>query len=238
VTPLAELLDQAEQAPPGERIDLRDRIAAYGPEALPPLTRWLVTDRLGFFSARVIEEIAKKHRQPAIRALRDGRQHAPAGVLREIDDALARIDPRGGGQPTIRTPRTARADTEQWPGNRTASPLELRFHEAMLNIFRLAGEATRRVRPDGTIARGYWASYFLRGVRSHGGPEYARYLLRKRGVSDGFRRLSDEGRLDLSVEALVLKPEYAELFTDAEKRTATDRLGEGHHISIEGNASG
>lgn len=226
MTSLADLLDQAERATPGARIDLRDRIAAYGTEALPALTAWLATDRLGFFSARVIAEIAKSHRQPALGALRDAREHAPAAVLREIDDVLMRIDPSRRSPPPSRTPRTGRSQAEQWPGNRAVSPLELRFHDAMLDIFRLAGEATRRQRPDGTIARGYWASYFLRGVRSHGGPEYARYLLRKRGVSDGFRRLSDEGRLDLSVEALVLKPEYAELFTDAERRTAAHRLRE------------
>lgn len=94
----------------------------------------------------------------------------------------------------------------------------------MLDIFRLAGEATRRPRPDGTIARGYWASYFLRGVRNHGGPDYAHQLLRAEGTSDGFQRLTDEGRLDLTVEALVLKPEYAQLFIEPERQTAAHRL--------------
>ena len=96
----------------------------------------------------------------------------------------------------------------------------------MLDVFRLAGEATRRTRSDGTVARGYWASYFLRGVRNHGGPDYAHQLLRKEGTTDGFQRLKEEGRLDLTMEALVLKPEYAELFTDDERRVAAHRLAE------------
>ena len=96
----------------------------------------------------------------------------------------------------------------------------------MLEIFRLAGEATRRVRSDGTIARGYWASYFLRGVRNHGGPEYAHQLLRKLGTSDGFERLKEERRLNLSVEALILREEYAPLFTEDERKIAAHRLAE------------
>ena len=99
----------------------------------------------------------------------------------------------------------------------------------MLGVFRLAGVATRRTRPDGTIARGYWASYFLRGVRHHGGPEYAHQLLRKEGTTDGFQRLKEEDRLDLTMEALVLRPEYAELFTDEERRVAAHRLAEAGH---------
>ncbi len=96
----------------------------------------------------------------------------------------------------------------------------------MLDVFRLAGEATRRKRSDGTSERGYWASYFLRGVRNHGGPDYAHQLLRKEGTTDGFQRLKEEGRLDLTMEALVLRPEYAELFSDEERRVAAHRLAE------------
>jgi hypothetical protein len=118
VTSLADLLDQAERATPGARIDLRDRIAAHGSEALPALTAWLATDRLGFFSVRVIAEIAKKHRQPALGALRDAREHAPAAILSEIDDVLARIDPPRRSTATSRTPRKPRT----WPNRRLGHP--------------------------------------------------------------------------------------------------------------------
>src|SRR5258708_16228557 len=100
----------------------------------------------------------------------------------------------------------------------------------MLDIFRLAGEATRRPRPDGTTQRGYWASYFLRGVRNHGGPDYARQLLRAVGTSAGFQRLTDEGRLDLTVETLVLRPEYEALFTAADRTIAAHRLAEAGYV--------
>lgn len=95
----------------------------------------------------------------------------------------------------------------------------------MLDIFRLAGEATRKQRSDGTFIRGYWASYFLRGVRNHGGLAYGHILLKAEGTTDGFARLSKEGRLDLTVEALVLRPEYRGLFSEAERQIAGSRLG-------------
>lgn len=91
--------------------------------------------------------------------------------------------------------------------------LEQRFHEAMLDIYALAGRAS-----------GYWAGYFLRTVRARGGIGTARYLLGLKGTSAGFERLRKEGRLDLSVEALVLRPEFRPLFTAAELETARTRL--------------
>ncbi len=96
----------------------------------------------------------------------------------------------------------------------------------MIDIFRLAGEATRKFRPDGSVVRGYWAIYYLRGVRNHGGRDYAKQLLRKVGTTPGFERLRNEGHLELTVEALVVRPEYASLFTDAERRIAADRLAD------------
>ena len=94
----------------------------------------------------------------------------------------------------------------------------------MLDIFRLAGEATRKTRSDGTVIRGYWASYFLRGSRNHGGLAYAHQLLAVEGTTDGFSRLQHEGRLELTMEALVLRPEYAELFSQHERQIAASRL--------------
>jgi hypothetical protein len=43
--------------------------------------------------------------------------------------------------------------------------------------------------------------------------------------------LTEEGRLDLTVEALVLKPEYAALFTDVERSIAARRLSVGALVS-------
>lgn len=99
----------------------------------------------------------------------------------------------------------------------TLSPQEREreFDAAMQEIYWLAGRAT-----------GYWAGYFLRDVRKHEGLPVAKKLLREHGVSSGFKRLKDEGRLDLSVEALVLRPQFRPLFTDEELGFARGRLAE------------
>ena len=52
----------------------------------------------------------------------------------------------------------------------------------------------------------------------------ARDLLRKSGTSPGYARLTAEGRLDLSMEALVIDPEFAELFKAEEIAIARTRL--------------
>jgi len=93
------------------------------------------------------------------------------------------------------------------------SMVELQFDQAMLDIYELAGRQT-----------GYWANYFLRSVRKDGGLEAARKLLWKEGTSEGFERLKAEHRLDLSMEALMLRPEFRELFTAAELARAAERL--------------
>jgi hypothetical protein len=226
---LERLLDTAAAASPADRIDLRDPIAAHGLEAIGPMAGWLHDPKLGPFAVRVMEKIADKpaQRRGVVGALLDVDPAAvPGHVARDIADTLNRIS--GASKRTYRPGPQLKA--AQWRGVREVSPLELRFHQAMLDIFTNAGEATRLRRPDGTYERGYWATYFLRGVRNHGGPEYARQLLRVEGTSDGFKRLKDEGRLDLSMEALVLRPEFAPLFTDRDLRTASTRLkAAGYH---------
>ena len=39
-------------------------------------------------------------------------------------------------------------------------------------------------------------------------------ILRKRRTSDCFNKLAEAGRLELTMEATIVKAEYAELFTD------------------------
>lgn len=192
---LDQLLEAASAADPSVRIQFRDPIAAHGTAAIPRLRVWLVDARLSAFAVRTLEKIAAD--PPNRRAVLDALgsldpQAVSEWTRRDVADAVTRITgkaPRSGG--TGGPGRTQ--PVEQWPGSRVVSPLELRFHDDMLDVFRLAGEATRRTRPDGTIERGYWASYFLRGVRNHGGPEYAHQLLRKEGTTDGFQRLKEEG---------------------------------------------
>ena len=101
------------------------------------------------------------------------------------------------------------------------SELETRFESEMIEkVYRTAGKET-----------GYWASYFLRAVRSQGGVETARRLLQQKGLSKGLLRLREKDRLDLSMETLVLAPEYRALFTDEERAIASRRLTEARGAS-------
>ena len=96
----------------------------------------------------------------------------------------------------------------------TDSPtLERRFHGAMVEIYRRAKDEV-----------GYVAARFLQMVSEQGGVATARQLLATAAVSDGFVTLWEKGRLDLTVEAHVLYPEFRPLFTEAEIVTARDRL--------------
>lgn len=103
------------------------------------------------------------------------------------------------------------------PEEQHRTTLEEQFHEDMLRTYREAGTAT-----------GYWANRFLPMVRRRGGVEAAKRLLARReaGIAGGLQVLIEHDRLDLSTEALVLRPEYAELFTEDEKAEARRRLDE------------
>jgi hypothetical protein len=50
------------------------------------------------------------------------------------------------------------------------------------------------------------------------------------GTTEGFQRLKIEGRLDLTVEVLVLRPEYLGLFNEDERSVAAHRLAEAGHM--------
>ena len=72
----------------------------------------------------------------------------------------------------------------------------------------------------------YKATYLLAMLRERGALTTARHLLHKEGVSEGFTKLWEAKRLDLTVEAIVLKPEYASLFSPEERDIARRRLAE------------
>ena len=93
--------------------------------------------------------------------------------------------------------------------------LELDFHEAMVELYR---RAKREIH--------YTARYFIDMVSNDGGREAARYLLDTREPSDGYVVLWEHGRLDLSVEAEVLRPHWHDLFSDDQRATAVRRLRE------------
>lgn len=55
---------------------------------------------------------------------------------------------------------------------------------------------------------GYKASRFLSMVTDQGGYETARTLLHASAVSEGYTALWERKRLDLTVEAMILNPEW------------------------------
>lgn len=91
--------------------------------------------------------------------------------------------------------------------------LEKKFHHDMVNIY-------QRAKSD----INYQPSYFLKMVSELGGLETAKRLLKTSNTQQGFGTLQRLGRLDLSMEAHVIKPEYAALFSDAEIDEARERL--------------
>jgi len=91
--------------------------------------------------------------------------------------------------------------------------IEANFHSEMLKIYE---EAKKQCN--------YNATYFLRMVSEMGGLEAAKRLLSTDAPQYGFTKLWECGRLDISVEYLVLKPEFKSLFTKEELKTARGRL--------------
>ncbi len=81
---------------------------------------------------------------------------------------------------------------------------------------------------------GYNAGYWKRMVVDHGAVEASHRLLTGTRASDGFTRLWEEGRLDLSVEFSVLLPRYRDLFTDDERTEARRRL-EQYEFDVDGH---
>ena len=73
---------------------------------------------------------------------------------------------------------------------------------------------------------GYNAARFLQMLNTMDGVDVAKQLIHKDGMSEGMIALWENHRLDLSVEAHVLKPEFAGLFTEEEKNICRNRLKE------------
>ena len=90
---------------------------------------------------------------------------------------------------------------------------ELAFNAAMMDVYRRALKEVH-----------YNATRFLQMLHDHGGLETARILLGSPSVSEGYTALWERDRLDLTVEALVLQPEWHDLFSDEERTIAKQRL--------------
>lgn len=95
------------------------------------------------------------------------------------------------------------------------SKAETEFDKAMMDIYRRAKSECN-----------YTASYFLGMLLEHRGVETARILLAAESPQEGFTRLWERGRLDLTVECLVLSERFRGLFGDHEREKARSRLRE------------
>jgi hypothetical protein len=98
-----------------------------------------------------------------------------------------------------------------------SADLEARFDEAMMQIYVRAKSET-----------GYNASRYLQMLHDHRGLETARLLILASLPSEGYTALWERGRLDLTVEALVLQPEWHSLFVEEPEllERARSRLSE------------
>ena len=92
---------------------------------------------------------------------------------------------------------------------------EARFESAMVDIYRRAKNEV-----------GYNATYFLRVVQEHGGLAAAKRLLVGDVAQSGLMKLWELSRLELSMEALVVRPEFRDLFSPEEVEMARTRLRE------------
>jgi 5-methylcytosine-specific restriction protein A len=91
------------------------------------------------------------------------------------------------------------------------------FTDALIDAYQRTGEEV-----------GYWAHRFVRAVRRNGGLAQARKMLKPRtkGQRAGLDALLNAGRPDLTVEAIVLSDRFRGLFSDTERSTAAERLGD------------
>ena len=92
------------------------------------------------------------------------------------------------------------------------SELEDKFHQEVLSIY------------DDAQELGYRPTHLLRMLHQKRGREVAKQLIRSTQTTEGFIRLWELQRLDITVEAKVLLPEYHDLFTDEERQICKERL--------------
>lgn len=72
----------------------------------------------------------------------------------------------------------------------------------------------------------YSPTYFLKMVYEQGAVKAAKALLASKEPAEGLFTLWEIGRLDMSIEAMALSPQYIELFTEDERRAAKKRLAD------------
>jgi hypothetical protein len=88
------------------------------------------------------------------------------------------------------------------------------FDQAMFTIYQRAKSEAH-----------YNATIFLNMLTSKGGLATAKYLINAEHPSDGYTHLYERGRLDLTVEAMIVEnTQWHSLFTEPELAKARQRL--------------
>ncbi len=93
------------------------------------------------------------------------------------------------------------------------SPVEAQFHAALVAACTEAGQACR-----------FDTTYVLQMIGRFGAVQTAKSLVIAGEAASGFAALWRCNRLDLSIEALVVRREFAGLFARAERQAALRRL--------------
>lgn len=91
--------------------------------------------------------------------------------------------------------------------------IELDLYKDMVNIYK-----------ESDLQCNYRPTRFLQMLNEKGALITAKELINKSNATDGFTRLWECNRLDLSLEALVLKEKYIALFSEKERNKCKERL--------------
>ncbi|MCL2171066.1 MAG: hypothetical protein FWB71_02835, partial [Defluviitaleaceae bacterium] len=102
-------------------------------------------------------------------------------------------------------------DAKPKPAPPDKKELEMDFHNELLHCTKIIHE------------NGYHAGFIMKMIHEIGGYKTAQRLIKK-DPPKGFKNLASRGLLKYSLEALVLQPKYAPLFTDAQIETCRKHL--------------
>ena len=94
------------------------------------------------------------------------------------------------------------------------SDAEKRLHRVMID----ATKECKRL--------GYHPNFLVQMIQESGPLRACQRILAKPDLSEGFGKLWEFHRLDLTIEAIVLQEEFAGLFTEQEREIARQRLAE------------
>lgn len=136
---LDSLLRDAAAADGTIRMEFRDRIAAYGPEAILRLEPWLSDPRIGAFAVRTIERAAAAPGAAAVARAALERAKLTGAIGEDVSAAVGRLSGRARGsaasspQKPRRTPEVVLRDLRQFLAENAARRQLVAYSETGLN---------------------------------------------------------------------------------------------------------